>query len=148
MTAPNDPESTADRTGAAQPRDLLELLDALPVAVSVSRFGDGFITYANLALVALLHADGPHEVVGHPVAAFVDPRDAERVAEDIRSIRRGGSRTGDHRFRFLRCDGSGGVLEAYPIPFEQRGEPALLSIMLDITDREEARQDRDALERS
>lgn len=123
------------------------MLDLLPVAVSVWPSKTGRITYANLALVAMMRADGPHDLVGHHIAEFIHPDDLERAASSIRSVAAGGMSPPVNSYRFRRLDGSEGHVEVYSFATELKGEAVHLSAMLDITDRVTAEREREAADR-
>ncbi len=64
-----------------------ELFEHLPDAAFVHRAGR--IELANRAMLALVGADGPGQVVGQPAEAFFHPGDAAEIAERRRRLLRG-----------------------------------------------------------
>ena len=123
------------------------IADATPIPIMISRNRDGLILYGNQQL---------GEVAGRPVSELVgmttpdfyhDPADREAVLAEIQSA-------GYVRNREIRTLVPGGalswiLLSARPITY--RGEPAMLSGLLDITRRkayeEQLRHDRRLLRR-
>lgn len=108
------------------------LIEASPDMIAVQT--NGRFDFINAAGARLLGADGPEELVGRRVLDFVHPDYHE-------AARRSNPMSGDHiemevtEFRGRRVDGTGFEGEATGIEFAYRGEPAVLMIVRDISDR-------------
>jgi diguanylate cyclase (GGDEF)-like protein/PAS domain S-box-containing protein len=113
-------------------RSLVELSpDAIVVA------GAGRLFYANPAACALLGAQDANEIVGRDIREFIHPDSMERSRERARIIERG-ERAELTEQTILRVDGTPVVVEAASGPIIWRGEPAVQTVVRDVSGRKEA----------
>lgn len=125
---------------------LYEMLDSLPVAVAVARIPDAYITYVNLALVGLMRAAGPHDLIGSRVVRYLHPDEVDRFGERLAVMASGGLPDEDAQYRFVRLDGTEGVIQVFPL-LQGNGEgKLLLTVLLDVTERVQAERERAAAE--
>lgn len=108
----------------------------------------GNIVQANPAYCRM-HGYVLDELIGLPVAALMHPDDAHLVSRGIETIRSGG--TTEERSRGVRKDGSTFYAEARGVTFSYRGQPHVLAVVRDVTERVEAeaavREERQRLSR-
>ena len=115
------------------------LIEGSPDAMAVHR--DGRLVYVNPALVAVLGYERVEELVGRQAADIIHPDDRQAVMERARTTVAPQERPlQPSRFeeRYLRKDGSVITLEVAALPLIFDGEPAVVSIARDITDRKRA----------
>jgi PAS domain S-box-containing protein len=110
------------------------LLDVLPDAVVVHR--EGRIVYANSTAARAMGCAGAPDLVGSPIIEIVHPDDRPMVIERIRTMSRTGVAAAMQRERLMRRDGSSFVAEVVALPLRFDGQPSLLAIARDITERE------------
>lgn len=108
------------------------LIEASPDMIAVQ--SKGRLVFVNAAGAHLLGATAPEELVGRRALDFVHPdyHDAVRASEPMSGF------DGDmeiHEFRGRRIDGTTFEGEATGIEFAYQGEPAVLVIIRDISDR-------------
>ena len=112
-------------------RDLVEsYLDGVILSV------DGKVRYANRVLGTLTGYTAS-EAFGRPVADFIVPEDRERARRRMGELHQGG-REHPSRYQFLSKDGKPHPVEVKSRAIEFRGRPALLSVIRDISAREQA----------
>lgn len=113
--------------------------DILPDAVVIH--SGGRIVYANPAACALYACSSPGEVIGKPVIDFVPPDEREGVLRRIAEVTAGGE-VPLRRARLVTLDGTCVAVEVTGRRFTiGSGEPGVLVVMRDVTDRVEE-QDR------
>ncbi|RMG20102.1 MAG: PAS domain S-box protein [Deltaproteobacteria bacterium] len=111
------------------------LIDKAPEAIAVHR--EGRFVYVNAALLSLLGYHAPADLVGQPVEQIVHPEDRPRVRERIARMLGTGEVAPLEEERFVRKDGSVAWAEVTAMPVEFQGEPAVVAIGRDITQRKE-----------
>jgi diguanylate cyclase (GGDEF)-like protein/PAS domain S-box-containing protein len=111
-------------------RRLVELApDAVVVHVG------GTIRYANRRAAELVGFASPEHLVGRSVLEFVHPEDRDRVRARWREIAASGSTVPPAEIRILRTDGIERWIETRATSVVDRGEPAVLLVATDVTDR-------------
>ena len=107
------------------------IVEACPTPLLISRLSDGAILYANGRLEALVGAE-PESLTGRATPDFyADPADRPRVLDAVR--RRGEVR--DHELQIRRTDGTTRWVSLTVQQLAFRGEPALATALLDVTER-------------
>jgi PAS domain S-box-containing protein len=97
------------------------------------------IVYVNPAALRLVGAKNPPALLGRSVYDIVPPAARETKSRRI-EIAMGGAATAPLEEEILRLDGSSVEVEAISIPFIYRGEPAVQTILRDITGRRSLEQ--------
>lgn len=99
----------------------------------------GVFRYVNPGFAAIFGYDAADELIDRvPVADLVSPEDRARVAENVR--RRLDGEISDIRYTFagLRRDGRRIDAEVHGREFDYKGRPAVIGMVLDITERNRA----------
>ncbi|HSB82143.1 MAG TPA: PAS domain S-box protein [Candidatus Methylomirabilis sp.] len=110
------------------------LVEFAPETIAVHRGGRWI--YINPAGLRLLGASDPSEIVGRPVLDFVHPDVRAAVKERIQQLERGDQRlTSPRATRLVRLDGQMIYGEAMGISTSFQGQPAVLVVIRDITER-------------
>jgi PAS domain S-box-containing protein len=109
------------------------LVERSPDAIFVQR--EGRFVYANSATLKLLQTEKP-QLIGRQVLDFVQPAHRELVAERIEQVAQGRSEPLLEQ-QILRPDGSGLDVEATSIPFTYESQPAVQTVMRDISKRKQ-----------
>jgi PAS domain S-box-containing protein len=105
-----------------------------PIAVH-----DGaFIRYVNPAMVALLGAEKPEDLLGRPVLGFVHPDYVEIVKARIRRAQEEGRGSGKMEEVWIRLDGTSVDVEVAAADLEYAGKPAVQVIARDLAERRAA----------
>ncbi|MCZ7663993.1 MAG: ATP-binding protein [Thermoleophilia bacterium] len=112
------------------------LVESSPVAIVVHRAGR--IVYMNPAGMKLAGASSMEEVVGRGILDFVHPDYHEVVARRVAETARSGRLAPPTEEMFVRVDGTTIMGEVVSIPFTYEGQPAVNSIILDISERKRA----------
>ncbi len=99
---------------------------------------DGNLAYVNTALVKLLHASGPEDLVGKPYMQFVHPDYHEIVAERIRRSYEEHQSSTILDEKLITLDGHIINIEAITTSIQYQGKPASQVIIRDITERQQA----------
>jgi PAS domain S-box-containing protein len=116
-------------------RDLVEFS---PVAMTVHM--EGRIVYINPAGARLWGADTPDEVLGRSPLEFVHPEYYEQVTERIEQIHAVEQSPPPIEVKNTRLDGQILYTAGTGIPITYAGKPAILSVVLDITERKLAEE--------
>jgi len=113
-----------------------QLVELSPDAIIVHR--DGTIAFANPTAVALLGVTSQDDLLGKAVIEFVHPDHRDLVRKRIADTITSGGTAPLLREKIVRLDGTVIDVEAMSGPLEYRGEPAVQTIIRDITERERA----------
>ncbi len=95
----------------------------------------GTIMFMNSAGAGMLGAESPEELIGRPVMDFVHPSFRSAVAERFRGLLEDGAGAPLLQERFVCLDGSEIDVEVAASPLALAGEPAVLVVFRDITER-------------
>lgn len=109
------------------------LIEESPDAVGVHH--GGRFVYVNRRFASLLGYDTPEGLVGKMVMGFVHPDDRGAVEERIRSLDDGGSLVPFAEERLLMKSGTPILVELGGMRIDFHGEPAVVAIVRDMTDR-------------
>lgn len=130
------------RRSEAQFRGLME---HLPDGVFVDAAGR--VVYANGALARLLGVDDQDALLGKPSGELFHPEDVQTVRERIRELEAGHA-VPPRELRMLRADRSTQFVETTGIQVHFDGQPSILVVARDLTDRKRVEREREeALER-
>lgn len=119
-----------------------QILEAMPVAIVLSRMEDGTILYANHHAGSLFGLPVAELIGRSTVELYESEADRERLLQELAqwgSVR-------DYEFRVRRLEqGAGRWVSLAAQPFSYQGTPVWLSSLVDITDRKQAEQERERL---
>ena len=121
------------------------LMETLPDAVVVH--SQGRIVFANPASAKLIGATGPAELLGRPVIEFVHPDYRELALKRIRQSLSDGVPAPIAEEKFIRVDGTEIDVKVTAIPFPYAGQPAMLTVINDITELKRAEKEIQSLAR-
>ncbi len=99
---------------------------------------DGKVAYANPYLLERI--GGSAEDIGKPVKEWIYPDDWPLVEENMRKRMSGEESRIQYAFRLLNCDGSPVEVDALGMVTEYNGRPAIIGVMLDLTEKKRAEQ--------
>jgi nitrogen fixation negative regulator NifL len=111
------------------------LIERSPDAIAVHR--DGRFVYVNPTLCRFLGYAAADELIGRPVTDIVHPEDREVVVERIQTMLRTGEVAPPREERFLRRDGTVVTAEVLALPLVFNGEPAVVAVGRDLTERKQ-----------
>jgi PAS domain S-box-containing protein len=110
------------------------LIEAAPDGVVVSR--EGKVLWANEAAAKLLGVPRPQDMVGMDLGErLIHSEDLEVMKERLAKMREQGARYEPREYRARRKDGREVVAEVRSIPFQWEGQPAVMAIVRDVTER-------------
>lgn len=120
------------------------LIDTSPYAVAVHQ--DGKVVFANRAGARLVGARSPDELKGKAIWEVLHPdsREAARARIDAMVAGTQGSYTVEDVY--MRADGTPVAVEVTAVPFVYEGRPAIQVVVLDITARKRAEEERQRME--
>jgi PAS domain S-box-containing protein len=104
------------------------------VAVSI----DEQLVFVNPALVRLMGANDEQQLLGHSIFEFVPPAFHDRVHERRHEVMRARIVAPPLESPLIRVDGSQVDVEVSAVPFTYLGQPAILNLLHDITERKRA----------
>ncbi|MDD5390137.1 MAG: PAS domain S-box protein [Gallionellaceae bacterium] len=97
---------------------------------------DDHFRYVNPGFAALFGYDAPEDLIDRvPVADLVSPEDRDWVAEYLRRRLEGEIADAHYTFTGLRRDGRRVDVEVHGRAFDYQGRPAVIGLILDITER-------------
>ena len=111
------------------------LTEISPVAIYVNI--DNKIAFANDACVGLFGADSLKNVIGKSVFEFISPDFVETIKRRIAEIRRTGKVAPPLELKIVRVDGSTIDVESTASAYIERGEPAILVALRDISEQKQ-----------
>ncbi len=114
-----------------------KLVEVSPDAIIVH--SGGKIVFANSAAARLIGAATPEDLSGRNVRDFMHPDFIATLIGRIQTSMKGGVPAPMTEEKFIRIDGTTIDGEAVAMPLTYEGEPAVLVVVRDITERKEAR---------
>ncbi len=91
------------------------------------------VRFANVTAARMFGARSPSELVGLPVRRFVHPRDLRRAMQRALRVLHSGRSPGYMELLYRRLDGSTFVGSGRPVRITEKGRPAILGIIRDVT---------------
>lgn len=125
----------AQRALARSEASFRGLIESLPDGVLVHRHGT--IVYMNTTCRSMLGYSAPEEVVGMPALEIVHPDDRAKVYERVVEMISSGDPAAPAEVRLVRDDGGMLLAEIGAIHTVFDGEPAVLALARDVTQRKE-----------
>jgi PAS domain S-box-containing protein len=119
------------------------LVETAPMAVCVHR--DGTIIFANSEAHRMLRMPDDYSMTGMPVMALIHPDSRDHVRSRIGSIQTEGGVTPPAEHLFIAHDGQTFNVEAVSSRVMLDGQPAVLSVVRDVTLRHQAEAERERL---
>jgi len=102
---------------------------------------EGRFAYANQGFADIFGYDSPADIVGKvSVGELIVPEERAKVAENIRRRMEGEVPEMRYSFTGLRKDGQRVEVEVHGRRMEYEGKPAVIGVILDITERKQAEQ--------
>ena len=114
------------------------LVERSPDAIVVHR--NGRFIYVNPAAVKIWGASIAQDLIGRSILDVVHPDYHDHVRERVDYIQRFQKATALTEQKCLRLDGSEIDVEVTGLPFTSAGEPAVLSVFRDVTEKKQARE--------
>ncbi|MDQ6651917.1 MAG: PAS domain S-box protein, partial [Acidobacteriota bacterium] len=115
------------------------LVEFSPEAIIVH--SEGKFVYLNPAAQRLWGASQPEELIGQPVLDRVHPDYRDLVADRIHEINETASPTPLSEQKHIKLNGEIIDVEVAGMPFVFRGQPAVKSVIRDVTDRRRGREE-------
>ena len=112
------------------------LVEKSPYSIGVHQ--EGKLVYVNPAVMRLLGAEQPRQLLGKPINEIVHPDTWEAARERIGRMLQGETGLYPAEDRYVRLDGGVVPVEVIAAPFTHQGRPAIQIIALDITERKQA----------
>ena len=109
------------------------LVEVLPVAILIN--SDDRIVYCNPACVRLFGASRPEDLLGRSPFDFIHPDDRDTVRARIAVFEQGIRPPGSMERKLMRLDGKPVPTVVVASKITERGSPAILVAMLDMTDQ-------------
>jgi two-component system nitrate/nitrite sensor histidine kinase NarX len=100
-------------------------------------YNEGKLVYVNPPGVELLGAFSPEQLIGKPILEFVDPDSLDVVQMRLAQLRQGKG-VPLLEEKFIRLDGSSIEVEVAAVPITYQGQPAIQTVIRDITERKRA----------
>lgn len=102
---------------------------------------EGRFAYANQGFADIFGYDSPADIIGEvSVGELIVPEERAKVAENIRRRMEGEVPEMRYSFTGLRKDGRRVEVEVHGRRMEYEGKPAVIGVILDITERKQAEQ--------
>lgn len=116
------------------------LVERTPDCISVAV--NERLAYVNPAGLKLIRAKSLDEVLGRSVYTFAPAEMREGLEVRRRTVLERGTASPVIEFELLRQDGSSVMVESQAVPFVYRGQPAILNLIRDITERKRVEVER------
>ncbi len=114
---------------------ILKMLERLPVPVVIANPLTAKVLWANSHLVDMARAKHPDQLVGTSILDFVQPQQQGIALADLAKVALGGSPP-PAIYDLKRLDGETAAAHVASIPLLFRNQPAMLSLVTDVSDRE------------
>ncbi len=114
------------------------LVDLAPLPISI--YTDGIIVFVNSAAVSALRAKKPDELIGKHVKDLVEPKVWETAKRRIAEMLERWVPAPSIEVPVLRADGATGWAEICSAPIMYKGQPSIMVIALDVTERKQTEE--------
>ncbi len=109
--------------------------DAIVINVGTNR------VFVNKAFLKLHGLDDVSQVLGMPLDQFIVPEDRQLVSERTLARQRGQPVPGVYEYRIRRPDGEVRTVQTSAVSITYKGQPAVLAVLRDTTDRKRAEEE-------
>lgn len=125
----------SDRTQA-----ILKVLERLPVPVVIANPVTARVLWVNANLVRMGRGSHPDDFVGKSILDFVRPEQMAKALTDLAAVAAGGSPK-PVIYELQRLDGERSAVHVSSIPMLFKNQPAMLSLVTDVSEREQLIRD-------
>lgn len=112
---------------------------------AIAVHADGKFVYVNKRGAELLGAVSPEELIGQPILNIVHPDYLELVLARLQQTGKEGNGVPLVEEKFVRLDGAVIDVEVAAVPITYQGQPAVQTVVRDITPRKRAEAERERL---
>lgn len=126
------------QSGGSYGPELLGFLELLPTPAVLLRLDDGAIIWLSSSGAGLIGAEENSQVVGKSILEFVATEQHAFVTRDMHKLMQGADRVSPLVYTLQRTDGKTGSVHVESIPLVFNDTPAALSLLVDVTEREDA----------
>jgi PAS domain S-box-containing protein len=124
----------AEQTRLRSEARFRELIERAPEGICIIR--DGYIVYANAALLVTLGFSSAQELYDVPLTRLVSPTDLPALEVRMKVLFENRiPQLPSQVYRGRRPDGTRFMVEASSVPFEYEGKPSILTLIHDVTER-------------
>jgi len=125
----------ADRLSADNSRAILAILEKLPVPVVVANPVTAEILWVNSRIVKMAAARSADDIIGASLFDFIQPPQISKALADLArvAVRQAPPSVTYH---MRRANGESAAAQVASVAMTFRGQPAMLSIVTDVSDRE------------
>lgn len=116
---------------------LLTVLERLPLSAVISNAETGLILWVNAWNIQLAGATQQRQIIGHNLLEFLEPAQHGVALEAFEVASRGESPP-PRVYKLRRLDGGSADVQISSVPLRWEGQPAVLSMGTDVTERERA----------
>jgi PAS domain S-box-containing protein len=116
---------------------VLSILERLPQTAVISSAQTGRILWVNSRDINVMRATHPEQLVGRVLLEFIDPAQQATALRDLEAISRGESPP-PVIYKLKRLDGGWAWVQIASIPMVFEGGPAMLSLVADVSEQQEA----------
>ncbi|HEX8702458.1 MAG TPA: ATP-binding protein [Myxococcaceae bacterium] len=112
-----------------------QLIESSPDGVCVHR--NHRYVYANPTMLRAMRFERESDLIGRHILEFIHPDDREAISQRVRNIISSGQTALPQQMRTLRSDGTWFHTETVAMPIEFDGQPSVLVMGRDITERKQ-----------
>jgi PAS domain S-box-containing protein len=112
-----------------------KLIESAPDGICVHR--NQRYVYVNPAMLKALRYERASDLIGRHIMELIHPDDREMISQRVRNIIASGQAVPPQQWRSLRSDGSWFYSETVALPIEFDGQPSVLVLGRDITERKQ-----------
>lgn len=131
--------TAAERAQAESENRFRSLVELSPDAIMVHR--DGIILYLNPVGSHLIGADNPSQLIGHSLFNFILPKYRKLIAERLARFSHGVDSLPPFELTIRTLDGRERPCEVVSGPILYEGQPAIQSVVRDIAERKQLREE-------
>ncbi|TLM76782.1 MAG: PAS domain S-box protein [Actinobacteria bacterium] len=122
------------------PEGVLRILERIPMTAVICDVRTGEILWANARDMRIVGATDPSQVIGRNLLEFLDPTQHGVALRDVEAIARGESPE-PVTYRINRVGGGSVWVQIASVPIQFGEMPGMLSLIAEVTSREEALRD-------
>lgn len=116
-------------------QSILKLLERLPVPIVIASPVTAKVLWVNMNLVRMGRGSDPTQFVGKSLLDFVEPEQMSKALVDLAAVAMGKS-PNPVIYHLQKLDGERSAVHVASIPMLFHGQPAMLSLVTDVSERE------------
>lgn len=114
------------------------LIEISPIGVAIH--SDGKLVYVNLAALKIVKSDNPEKFIDKSIFDVINPEFHQAAISRLNKLKENEIYTTLNEYKLFRVDGTTADVEMISTKITYLGKPAILAMIIDVTDRKKAEE--------